>query len=136
MLRDPEIQPTCSRPPLVVAQRRARGFHPDAGGRQIVVSRLEVTGLPSVAPVKEVAEGPVEEWSGTIRPECRSAEFDDYFERDDGQRFGVEPEGDEVAQAMVAATCDELPVLLWGEMVLENDYDGRRIIVTQIEWTR
>jgi hypothetical protein len=109
---------------------------PDAGGRQIVVSRVEVMELPSVAPVQEITEGPVERWSGTIRPECRSAEFDDYFERDDGQRFGVEPEGDEIAAAMVAATCDELPVLLWGEMVLEKDYDGRRIVVTRIEWAR
>ena len=108
----------------------------DAGGRQIVVSRLEVMESPSVPPLQKVTEGPVERWSGTIRPECWSAEFDDYFERDDGQRFGVEPEGDEVAEAMVAAACDELPVLLWGNMVLEKDYNGRRIVVTRIEWAR
>lgn len=107
----------------------------DAGGRQIVVSRLEVVGGATPVAVEDIPEGAVVGWAGTIRAECRVSQFDDYFERDDGQRFGVEAVGEESMEKMIVACCEELPVRLWGRVYLEEEgYNGRHIIVTRIEF--
>ena len=108
----------------------------DARGRQIVVDRLEVLGSPAIPPKEQIPEGPVDGWLGTIRPTCLGAQYDDYLERNDGQRFGVQPASEQVEMAIVEASCDELPVRLWGEMLLADDYDGRRIVVSRIESVR
>jgi len=105
----------------------------DAGGRQILVSRLEVVDRPILSPVEKIPGGPVDGWAGIIHPECRVSQFDDYFERDDGQRFGVESEDEEVREKMSGACCDELPVRLWGYLLLGEDYNERQIMVTGIE---
>ena len=106
----------------------------DAGGRQIVVRRLEIIHRPTITPVQRIPDGPVDGWAGMIHPECRVSQFDDYFERDDGQRFGVEADNEESSAKVTEACCEELPVKIWGYLFLGEDYDGRRIVVTRIEF--
>ena len=106
----------------------------DAGGRQILVRRLEVIDRPTITPVQEIPDGPVDGWAGMIHPECWASQFDEYFERDDGQRFGVEADNEESREKVIEACCEELPVRIWGHMLLDEDYGGRRIVVTRIEF--
>ena len=108
----------------------------DAGGRQIVVDRLEVIGEPTVVPKVSIPDGPIAGWIGLIRAECWNSEFDEYFERDDGQRFGVEIADRALEEDMATACCEELPVRLWGRLVNGEGYEGRRITVTRIEFVR
>ncbi|MDI7277870.1 MAG: META domain-containing protein, partial [Anaerolineae bacterium] len=82
-----------------------------------------------------VDAGPVEGWTGTLVKECAMAQFDDYFQRDDGLRCGVEGATEEVEAEIERLRCRPgTQVRLWGRLQTEiMDVNSRRIVVERLE---
>ncbi len=80
---------------------------------------------------------PVDGWRGTIVRLPSLAQFDDYFEREDGERFGIE--GTLENRAVIEPQIAEFrwtgaQVHVWGELIPDiPDCEGRRIAVDRIE---
>jgi hypothetical protein len=80
---------------------------------------------------------PLDGWRGTIVKLPPGAQFDDYFEREDGQRFGIGGTAETID--VVKPQIDEFrwtgaQVQVWGELLTSvPDYEGRQIAVERIE---
>jgi hypothetical protein len=76
-------------------------------------------------------------WRGTIVKLPLGAQFDDYFERDDGERFGIGGTVetiDAVEPQIAEFRWTGAQVQVWGEMLASvPDYAGRQIAVERIE---
>jgi hypothetical protein len=108
------------------------GF-PDANACQIQVNRIEV---PEPPESPEIAEGLVDGWVGTIGKLPWDAQFGSFFEREDGQRFGIWALGGDAAVSQLIETYrwTGARVRVWGRL-LDGipDVNGRRVEVARIE---
>ena len=105
---------------------------PDVGGAQIVVTRMEVQAAPAPP---AVAEEPVEGWVGKIVMLPHGSQVNGYFERDDGNKFGIAPQhGDEKVRALIEEyRWTGAQVEVWGTLVTGiPDMEGRQIQVERI----
>lgn len=80
---------------------------------------------------------PVTGWRGTIVKLPSGAQFDDYFEREDGEQFGIGgmvENIDAVEPQIAAFRWTGAQVQVWGELLTSvPDYAGRHIAVERIE---
>lgn len=85
--------------------------------------------------LSSVEAGQVEGWKGTLVKECSMAQFDDHFEREDGQRYGVAGTTEELEAQIQSLRCRPgTRVQLWGHLEAETmDAGGRRIVVERLE---
>jgi hypothetical protein len=106
---------------------------PDYGAAQIQVTRIEV---PEAPKPPEIAEERVEGWRGTIGKLPWDAQFGIFFERDDGQRFGIQALGADAAvrQQIETYQWTGAQVQVWGRLVTGiPDVNGRRVEVERVE---
>jgi len=104
---------------------------PDAYGRQIVVSRIEV---PEEAQAVEIVETPVEGWEGSLLKMQPGSQVSRCFERGDGDRYGVDGATDEIRQEIADALWTGADIRVSG--VLREpvpDCAGRQIVVERLE---
>ena len=92
--------------------------------RQIKVERYEL------ATVTETVDG----WVGTIEQLLPGSQFKDYFERNDGQRYGIEGANDAVREQIEEYQWTGVQVQVWGQLHTDVPaYEGRNIQVERIE---
>jgi len=106
---------------------------PDYNASQIQVTRLEVQEVPTPPPT---TEKPVEGWIGTIAKFLWGSQCDDYFERNDGQQFGIEALDTDAAvrQQIEQYRWTGAQVQVWGQLLTGiPDVEGRQIQVERIE---
>jgi hypothetical protein len=106
---------------------------PDFNATQIQVTRLEVPGAPEPP---DITEEPVEGWIGTIVKLPIFTQFDTYFERNDGERFGIEAMDVDptIRQQIEDYRWTGALVQVWGRLVTHVlDFEGRQIQVERIE---
>lgn len=97
---------------------------PDVEGRQIQLERYEL----------EKRSEPVEGWAGILVALEPGAQYDDYFERDNGQRYGIETPDPKLAKRLETLRAEGARVKVWGELWEEVlDVEGRQIHVLEIE---
>jgi len=106
---------------------------PDYNAAQIQVTRIEV---PEPPKPPETTEEPVDGWVGTIGKFPWDAQFGIFFEREDGQRFGIQALGASAAVKQQIETYQwrGARVQVWGRLVTGiPDVNGRRVEVERIE---
>jgi hypothetical protein len=106
---------------------------PDFNATQIIVTRLEI---PKPPEPPEITEEPVEGWIGTIVKLPIFTQFDTYFERNDGERFGIEAMDVDptIRQQIEDYRWTGALVQVWGRLVTHVlDFEGRQIQVERIE---
>jgi len=135
--RDPEIQAH-----IVALRDTGTTVHvwgtlyhdvPDVNATQILVTRLEVQEIPTPPPITEET---VEGWVGTIVKYPLGFQCDDYFERNDGQQFGIEAMSADAAvrQQIEQYRWTGAQVQVWGQLLTGiPDVEGRQIQVERIE---
>jgi len=113
-----------------------------AYGAEIQVTRLEIVGEPpapsptaSPAPTPtptptptEVVEEPVDGWVGTIVQLPPGSQYGEYFERDDGQRYGIEGANDTLRQQIEEYRWTGAQVQVWGQLHTNVPAPGGRSI--------
>jgi len=98
---------------------------PDVEGRQIQVERYEL--------VQEAESTVVEGWSGTIVAMDSAAQYDDYFERDNGERYGIDTPDPKLAKRLETLREEGARVQVWGELLTDMpDVEGRQILVLEV----
>jgi hypothetical protein len=96
----------------------------DVEGRQIQLERFEIE------PRSQAVDG----WVGTIVAFEPGAQHDDYFERDDGERYGIETADAKLAKRLETLRMDGSRVRVWGELLTGVlDVESRQIVVVEIE---
>nr|MBC7244470.1 hypothetical protein [Chloroflexota bacterium] len=103
----------------------------DVNRSQIQVTAIEVLGgSQQPTPSAMVAEG----WVGKIIALDPGTQYDDCFQRDDGQRYGIEAKDAKLAARLEALRTEGIKVSIWGQIFYNvSDVEGRRILVTEIE---
>ena len=82
----------------------------------------------------EVAGEPVDGWIGTIVKLAPGSQFGGYFEREDGQRFGIGAVDDSVRAKVEDARWTGAQVKVWGQSVTNVPaYEGREVQVERLE---
>jgi hypothetical protein len=103
---------------------------PDAFGSQIQATRIEVEGPSSVEPASSAVDG----WLGTIVKLPPGNQHGGYFERDDGQRFGIGGTDDAVRYQIQEAQWTGAQVRVWGQLYTGVPaVEARHIDVERIE---
>lgn len=103
----------------------------DVNRSQINVAAIEVLGAPQQPTPTAVK---AESWVGKIIPFEQGAQYDDCFERDDGQRYGIEAQDAKLAARLNAFRAEGTRVRIWGQIFYNvPDVENRRILVTEIE---
>ncbi|HPL28811.1 MAG TPA: hypothetical protein PLG21_12230 [Anaerolineae bacterium] len=89
----------------------------------------------TLAFLTSVEAGPVDGWTGTLVKNCSMAQFDDYFQRDDGLRCGVAGATETVNVEIERLRCQpSAQVRVWGQLEMETvDANGLRIVVERLE---
>jgi hypothetical protein len=106
---------------------------PDYNAAQIIVTRLDV---PEAPEPPEITEESVTGWSGALVKLLPGSQIGHYFERDDGERFGITAMD---ADAAVRQQIEEYRwtgarVQVWGALLIGiPDMEGRQIQVERIE---
>jgi hypothetical protein len=107
---------------------------PDWNGTRIQVSRIEVVGEPPSPLV--VADETVDGWIGALGKYPWGSQFEGFFGRNDGERFGIDAKDADAAvrQQIEAYRWTGARVQVWGRL-LNNvpDVNGRQILVERIE---
>jgi len=106
---------------------------PDYNAAQIQVTRIEV---PEPPEPPEIVEERVEGWRGTIGKLPWDAQFGTFFEREDGQRFGIQALGADAAVRDLIETYQwtGAQVRVWGRLIAGiPDVNGQRVEVERIE---
>jgi hypothetical protein len=85
---------------------------PDAFGSQIQATRIEVEGPSPVEPATSTVDG----WLGTIFKLPPGNQHGGYFERDDGQRFGIGATDDAVMVQIQETQWTGVQVQVWGQL--------------------
>ncbi len=97
---------------------------PDVEGRQIRLERFQLE------PRSQAVDG----WVGTIVALDPGEQYDDYFERDDGQRYGIETADPKLAKRLEMLRAEGAQVKVWGELLTDvPDVEGRQIRILEIE---
>lgn len=107
----------------------------DHGAAQIVAERVVIVEVHA-PPLAERGPGqePVVAWQGRVHPFCRSRGADNYFEREDGMRYGIAAESEALREALHRAECEGYPVRVWGTLHKGvEDYRGTRIVLERLE---
>ena len=116
----------------------------DAHGSHIEVNRIEVVGeappvpmpppTPAPTPTPPEVGDSVEGWIGTIVQLTPGSQYKDYFERNDGQRYGIEGADDAVRGQIEGYRWTGAQVQVWGRLHTGVPaYGGRSIQVERIE---
>jgi hypothetical protein len=93
-------------------------------GETVQVERLELAS----------EGGTVEGWEGMLVKLAPGAEYDDYFVRADGQRFGIGSTTQSIQQEIEAMRWTGAQVKVWGELLEDApDVEGRRIEAERLE---
>ena len=101
----------------------------DANRTQIQVTAIEVLGS-APQPTLLAAEG----WIGKIILSEPGSPYDDYFEREDGQRYGIQAQDAKLAARLEALRTEGARVKVWGQISYGvSDVEGWQILVTEIE---
>ncbi len=101
----------------------------DVNASRIDVIALQIVGAPP-APAPTSVDG----WVGTIVKLEHGAQHDDYFEREDGQRFGIESTDEDMQKRIEGLRTVGARVRVWGQLFINVlDYDARQIIVERYE---
>jgi hypothetical protein len=101
----------------------------DVNGSQISVIALAVVG-DSPVPVATLVDG----WVGTVIPLEPGAQHDDYFEREDGQRFGIDSTDEDMQKRIQAFRTVGARVRVWGQLLSDVlDVEGRQIQLERYE---
>jgi len=99
---------------------------------RIYVGQRLIIPVPQPGPVHDTVDG----WVGTIVKFPHGSQFDGYFQRGDGQRFGIEAMDADatVRQQIETYRWTGARVQVWGRL-LNNvpDVNGRQILVERIE---
>jgi len=99
---------------------------PDVEGRQIQLERYELA--------QETESTAVEGWVGTIVAMDPGAQYDDYFERDNGERYGIDTADPKLARRLETLRGEGAQIKVWGELLGDvPDAGGRQIQVLEIE---
>lgn len=82
----------------------------------------------------EVTEEPVDGWVGRIVRLPPGSQFGDYFEREDGQRFGIGSADETLQEQIEDARWTGAQVKLWGQLLTGIPaYEGRQVHVERLE---
>jgi hypothetical protein len=104
---------------------------PDVNGTQIRVTRLEAQEVPAPP---QIVEEPVEAWLGTLVKLPVGGQLGGYFERQDGQRFGIWGANEASQAALANARWTGAQVQVWGVLATGvPDYENRQIRVERVE---
>jgi putative hemolysin len=104
---------------------------PDYNATQIQVTRIAVQQPPAPLPVTEEQ---VEGWIGTIGRFPPGAQLKDYFQRDDGQGFGIWGATDAAKKHIEMHQWTGAQVQVWGKLISGiPDFENRQIQVERIE---
>jgi hypothetical protein len=106
---------------------------PDYNASQIQVTRLEVPAAPAPP---DIAVEPVDGWIGTIGRFAPGSQLSDYFVRDDGGKYGIQPlDGDETVRQFIGEhQWTGAQVKVWGRLMTGiPDMENRQIQVERIE---
>ncbi len=96
---------------------------PDLNGSQIGVIAIEVVGGPQ-PPTPMSVDG----WVGTIVKLAAGAEYDDYFEREDGERFGIDSTDEDTQKRIAALRTTGSRVRIWGHLLIDvPDVENKQI---------
>jgi hypothetical protein len=107
---------------------------PDWNGTRIQVNRIEVVGEPPSPLV--VADETVDGWIGAVGKYPWGSQFEGFFERNDGERFGIDAKDADAAvrQQIEAYRWTGARVQVWGRLLTNvPDVNGRQILVERIE---
>jgi hypothetical protein len=103
---------------------------PDAFGSQIQATRIEVEGGPPIEPAPSAVDG----WLGTVVKLPPGNQHGGYFERDDGQRFGVGATDDVVRRQIQEAQWTGAQLWVWGQLHTGvPSIEARHIDVERVE---
>ncbi len=81
----------------------------------------------------EVAGEPVDGWVGTLVRLPPGSQFGDYFEREDGQRFGIDAVDDTLRTQLQDARWTGAQIKVWGQLRTDVPaYEGRAIQVERL----
>jgi len=104
---------------------------PDYNAAQIQVTRLELQEAPGP---HEITQEPVEGWVGTIEKFPLLAQLDDYFERDDGEQYGIAALDPAIREQIETLRWTGVQVQVWGRLLVGAlDAENRQIQVERIE---
>jgi hypothetical protein len=119
----------------VVMVNQVTGFQWE--GQVDNAGQVTETLVPTIANEPTPVEPPdftVEGWVGAIGHLMPGSQFKDYFERDDGQRYGIEGATDALREQIVAYQWTGAQVRVWGQLRTDVPaYEGRSIQVERIE---
>ena len=125
----PGSQPD-STPPSVAAVIPDTPTVPPIRPTNTPVEKPSDTPMPEPLPTPTSTDG----WVGTIVKLAPGSQYDDYFERDDEQRFGIEAIDATVEQQIKELRWTGAQVQVWGQLLSEvPDVEGRQIKVERIE---
>ncbi len=90
-----------------------------------------LTQASTATPVPIAVEG----WTGTVVKLCAMAQYDDYFQRSDGEKYGIQGATDEIEAQVEDARCQPSTVIrVWGRLMAGvPDSNSRRITVERLE---
>ena len=104
----------------------------DSYGSHIQITKLEVLEEPLAPP--QLTSDLIDGWVGTIVRFPRGFQLDDYFQRDDGQRFGISPITPTIQDEMIEHRWTGAQVRLRGRLFAGvPDLQTRQIRVEHIE---
>ncbi|HPL30521.1 MAG TPA: hypothetical protein PLG21_20960, partial [Anaerolineae bacterium] len=77
----------------------------------------------------------VEGWTGSVVKLCAMAQFDDYFQRSDGEKYGIQGATDEIEAQVEDARCQPGTMIrVWGHLMAGiPDSHSRRITAERVE---
>jgi len=107
------------------------------GVMDVNACQISVLGIAVVGEPPAEAPAAVDGWAGTIKPLPAGSEYDDYFEREDGQRFGITSIDDDMRRRIGAVRTAAVPVRVWGQLLSDvPDVEERQIQVGRYELVR
>lgn len=89
---------------------------------------------PAVAvPTATAVTDKVEGWAGKIISAPAGSEFDDYFEVEDGEQYGIDGVDDAVREQIAAARDSDVTLYVWGTLQHDvSDVNSVQIVVARI----
>jgi hypothetical protein len=110
----------------------AASFTPPAG---IIRLTSSVTPNEQTAKPGTPAVASVDGWTGSVIKLCSMDQFDDYFLRSDGEKYGIEGTTAEIKVQIECARCQPgMQIRVWGHLMTGiPEVKGRRIVAERVE---